>query len=83
MDNRTNKKRQLPFVFCKLKTEMANFRLFAANGKHMFYAENGNQTFVFLVQQTTNGNRRLLFQQMCPSMLIGTEYLVVSITKLE
>jgi hypothetical protein len=50
---------------------MANFRLFAANGKHMFYAENGNQTFVFLVQPTINGNQRWLFQQMCPSMLIG------------
>jgi hypothetical protein len=57
--------------FANWKTEMANFRLFAANGKHMFYAENGNQTFVLFVQQTINGNRRLLFQQMCPSMLIG------------
>jgi hypothetical protein len=39
------------------KTENGNFRLFSANGKWKF---------VFLGQQTMNGNRCLLFQQTCP-----------------
>ncbi len=30
--------------------------------------EKGKQKFVFLGQQTINGNQRLLFQKMCPSM---------------
>jgi hypothetical protein len=32
MENRTNGKRQLPFVLCEYKTGTANFLLFAANG---------------------------------------------------
>ncbi len=55
-----NGKQQLPF-FRKQKKETANFRLFAAKG-------NGKRTFIFLGQQTINGNRRLLLQQTCPSM---------------
>ncbi len=47
----------------KRKTEMGNFLLFAAYG-------NEKQKFVFLGQQTLNDNRRLLFQQTCPSMNI-------------
>jgi hypothetical protein len=42
--------------------ENGNFRLLAANG-------NGKRKFVFLGRQTINGNRRLLFQQTCLSML--------------
>jgi hypothetical protein len=49
----------------KRKTEAAIFGLFAANG-------NGKRKFVFLGRQTINGNRRLLFQQTCPSMLFLT-----------
>jgi hypothetical protein len=49
------------FVCCKQKKEMANSCLFAANG-------NGKRKFVFLSRQTINGNRRLVFQQTCPSM---------------
>jgi hypothetical protein len=60
-ENRTNGKRQLPFVCCKREMEMTDFRLFAANG-------NRKWKFVFLFRQTINGNRRLLFQQTCPSM---------------
>jgi hypothetical protein len=59
-----NRKRQFPFVCYKRKTETANFHLFAAN-------ENGKRRFVILGRQTINGNRRLLFQQTCPSMPIG------------
>ncbi len=40
---------------------MANFHLFAANGK-------GKWMFVILGRQTINGNQQLLCQQMCPSM---------------
>jgi hypothetical protein len=40
--NETNRKRRLPFVCCKWKTEMASFRLFAAN-------VNRKQKFVSLV----------------------------------
>jgi hypothetical protein len=46
-----------------LKTELKeedNISLFAANGK---------RKFVFLGRQMINGNRRLLFQQTCPSIL--------------
>ncbi len=56
--NRTNGKQQFPLVCCKQEKETANFRLFAANG---------NGKLVFLGRQTINGNRRLLFRQMCPS----------------
>ncbi len=42
---------------------MANLRLFAAN-------KDGKQKFVFLGQQNINGNRQLLIQQMCSSMII-------------
>jgi hypothetical protein len=42
---------------------MAIFRLFDAN-------ENGKQMFVFLGWQTKNGNRLLLFQQTCLSMVV-------------
>ncbi len=59
--NVTNGKRKIPFVYCKRKTETANFRSFAANG-------NGKQMFVVLGLQTINGNRRLMFQPTCPSM---------------
>ncbi len=52
---RNRKKMATSFVFCKWKTETANFCLLEAN-------ENGKQKFVFLGQQTINGNRRLLFQ---------------------
>ncbi len=45
-----------------IKTEIANFRLFAANG-------NGKFKFFFLGLKTINGKRRLLFQQTCPSMI--------------
>jgi hypothetical protein len=62
-ENGTNGKRQLPFVFCKRKTEMENFRLFTAN-------RNRKQTFDFLGRQTINGNRRLLFWQTCLSIVI-------------
>ncbi len=63
MENRTNRKRNFPFVCCKWKTETANFCLFAAYGR---------RKFVFLGQQTINSNRRLLFQQTCPSMPLGS-----------
>jgi hypothetical protein len=43
-------------------SENGSFRLFAADGK---------RKFVFLGQQTINGNQRLLFQQTCPSMVKG------------
>ncbi len=45
----------------RLLKENGNYRLFAAN-------INGNRKFIFLGQQTINGNVRLLFQQTCPSM---------------
>jgi hypothetical protein len=51
------------FVCCKRKTETPNFRLLATNGGRKW-------EFVFLGWQTINGNRGLLFQQTCPSMLI-------------
>ncbi len=60
--NRTNGQPQLPFVCCKWKMETVNLCVFAANG-------NGKQKFVFLCQQTVNGNWWLLFQQWCPLCL--------------
>ncbi len=59
--NRTNGKWQLPFAFCKRKTEIDNFRLFAANG-------HGKEIFFFLRRQMINSNWRLLFRQTCQSM---------------
>ncbi len=38
------------------------------NGKPRFVCCKWKQTFVFLGRQMINGNRRLLFQHMCPSM---------------
>ncbi len=64
-ENENNGKQQFPFVSCKQKTETANFSFFTANGKRKW-------NFVFLGRQTINGNRRLLFQQTCPSMHKGT-----------
>jgi hypothetical protein len=49
------------FLCCKQKMEMGNFRVSAET-------INGKWEFVSLGQQTVNGNRRLLFPQMCPSM---------------
>jgi hypothetical protein len=49
MENGTNAKRQLPYVCCEQKMEIANFRLFAANG-------NGKRKFVLLGRPTINGN---------------------------
>ncbi len=48
----------------------------------VWFAENGNekQNFVFLGQQTINGNRRLLFQQTCPSMYTSHMYIRMSHT---
>jgi hypothetical protein len=43
--------------------EATYFRLFDANG-------NGKQKFVFHGQQAMNSNRQLLFQQLCPSMVL-------------
>jgi hypothetical protein len=50
---------------CFLQPEKGKgkLRLFSSNG-------NGKWKFVFLGQQTINGNRRLLFQQMCPSRVL-------------
>jgi hypothetical protein len=55
-------------------TEKSNFRLLAANGKQkrhtsVFVLCRRKTKFVFLGWQTINGNRRLLFQQTCPSMI--------------
>ncbi len=60
--NGANERWQLLFICCKQTTETANFRLFAANGKR-------KQKFVSFGRQMINGNRRLLFQQTCPSMM--------------
>jgi hypothetical protein len=54
-------------------TENSNFHLFAAitenrNGK-LAANRNGTRKFVFLGWQTVNGNRRLLFQPTCSTML--------------
>jgi hypothetical protein len=50
MEKGTNGKWQLPTVCCKRKTELANFRLFAAN-------RNGKGKFVFLGRQMITGDR--------------------------
>ncbi len=44
--NETNGIHQLPFVFCKRKTEMANIRLFAANGNGSLFSSVGKQKTV-------------------------------------
>ncbi len=75
--------------YCKGKTEQtenSNFPFFAANGKRkrqtsicllQTETENGSQKFFFLGRQKINSNRRLLFQQTCPSILtIFTNILV-------
>jgi hypothetical protein len=51
---------------------MGNFCLFAANGKRKWQAlficcKRKGKIDVFLSRQMVNGNRRLLFQQTCPS----------------
>ncbi len=48
-----------PFFAANQKTETENFHLSSANGK---------RKFVFLVRQTINDNRSLLFQPTCSSM---------------
>ncbi len=53
---------------CERKTETANFRLFAANEQ--------KRKVVFLGRQMINGNQRLLFQKMCPS--VSTSYPICS-----
>jgi hypothetical protein len=57
-ENGTNGKRQLPFVFFKRETEMANFRFFFVCWK----LKRKKRKFVFLGRRTINGNPRLLFQ---------------------
>jgi hypothetical protein len=57
-ENGTYGKRQLPFVFCKRKTETANSRLFVANGK---------RTVVCLGWQTINGDRKIAVLAYVPS----------------
>jgi hypothetical protein len=52
-ENRTSGKWQFPFVCCKWKTEMANFRLFAANG-------NGKRKFVSLL-----ANDKMVIDDCC------------------
>jgi hypothetical protein len=68
--NSANKKPEL--------TENRNFRLFAANTKGkrqtsicLLQMETENWKFVFIGRQTINSNRRLLFQQTCPSLEIS------------
>ncbi len=63
-ENWTMRKWQLPFVCCKPKTEMADFHLFPANGS-------GKRKLIFLSRQMISDNRRLLFQQTCPSMMFS------------
>ncbi len=38
----------------------------------ILHTESRKRKFVFLGRETINGNRRLLKQQTCPSMSIGT-----------
>jgi hypothetical protein len=47
----------------KFSTDLNFLMIWAANGTRQ-------RTFVFLGRQTINGNRWLLFQQTCPSMVI-------------
>jgi hypothetical protein len=59
--------------FCKWKTKHTkneNFLLFPTNGK---------RKFVFLGQQTLNGNWQLLFQQTCPTIIVCVY--IVSLTQ--
>ncbi len=42
MENRTNRKQQLPFVCCKWKTEMANFLVFAADRNGSLFSWSAN-----------------------------------------
>ncbi len=55
--------------------ENGNFRFFAANknwnGKLPFvsFKRNGKRKFVFLGQQSINGNQWLLYMPMCPFMV--------------
>ncbi len=65
-ENGATGKRQLPFVCCRQKMKTANFHLFAENG-------NGKRKFVSLGRQTINSSWLLLFQQMCPSMVVSQE----------
>jgi hypothetical protein len=63
--------------FRKRKTELTengNFRLFAenGNGKLPFVCLKRKRKLVFLGRQMINGNRRVLFQQTCPSMYLST-----------
>jgi hypothetical protein len=55
--------------------ENDSFSLFSAKPKlpFVYCKRNGKRMFVFLGRQTINGNRRLLFQQTCPSMPISRE----------
>ncbi len=39
---------------------------------YLYMHGNGKRKFVFLGRQTINGNRPLLFQQLCPSMPAST-----------
>ncbi len=55
-------------------TEDGNFHLFAANGKwkgpiSVCFLQMENGSLFSLVCKWVNGIRRLLFQQMCPSMV--------------
>jgi hypothetical protein len=71
-ENGTNRKRGLPFVCCKEKTETVNLRLFAADG-------NGKRKFLFLGRQMLTSNRRLFFLQTCPSMEFQCIYNIKSL----
>ncbi len=59
-----SKQTEISVCLLQMKNATANFSLFAANG-------NGKQNFVFLGQQTINGNRQLLFQQSWQCMLLA------------
>jgi hypothetical protein len=63
-ENGTNGKLQFPFVCYIRKTETANFCLFAAN-------RNDKRKSVFPWSTNFNNNRRLLFEQKCPSIQGG------------
>jgi hypothetical protein len=63
--------------YYKRKSENGNLRLLVqtknGNGKLTFVCcyGNGKRKLLVLGRQTINGNRRLLFRQTCPSMVIG------------
>ncbi len=65
---------QLPFVSCKWKMEMANFRFCAANW-------NGKRKFVFLVRQTINANWQLLLRQTCLSTVCPVEISLLNVPR--